>query len=337
MSESGRKRISMQDIADACGVSRNTVSRALRNADGLSKATVKRVRKTAEEMGYTPDPELAKLMTRLRERDKREIRAEVAYVYFNDPEGDRPPHWSYVKPAADLLERKGYRLTPYFMHEERGMAAEKLSAILHARGVEGILLGAMRPGLRRVELPWDSFCGVALGRVLDWPVVPQVDADSYQAVRQCFQYLKNSGCKRIGAIINSGYDVQIRFSLRAGFLQESSRITSGASIPILDFDVPTWRERTLEEIKVWMAEHKLDGVIGFESELMKLVNDGMDPKRVASVHRPLQSKLNIPGSRPNLTALGEALAEQLIYAMQHGLKGSRNAYTLTLVEMLFEA
>ncbi len=326
----------MQDIADACGVSRNTVSRALRNADGLSAATVKRVRKTAEDMGYIPDPELAKLMTRLRERDKREIRAEVAYVYLNPPDGDHLPHWSYVKPAADLLAQKGYRLTPYFLHEKLGMTPEKLTGILHARGVEGILLGAMRPEVRRVELPWDDFCGVALGRVLEWPVLPQVDADSYQAVRQCFQYLQSIGCTRIGAMINTGYDVQIRFSLRGGFLQESSRVMGGGGIPILDFDVPTWRERTLEEIKAWIAEHKLDGVIGFNQELMKLVNDGMDPRKVASVHQPVGVPQKIPGARPNLNALGEALAEQLIYAMQHGLRGSRNAYTLTLVESVFE-
>lgn len=327
----------MQDIADACGVSRNTVSRALRNADGLSETTVKRVRKAAEDMGYIPDPELAKLMTRLRERDKREIRAEVAYIYLNHPNGDRPPHWSFVKPAAELLEQKGYRLTPYFMHEEDGIPSEKLVNILQARGVEGILLGAMRPDIRRVELPWDSFCAVALGRVLEWPVLPQVDADSYQAVTHCFRYLEESGCKRIGAIVSTGYDAQIRHSLRGGFMQASSRMMGGVPIPILDFCDPHWRKASLEEMQGWIAEYQVDGIIGFDEDLSLLMDAGLDPKRMASVHRPIHSKLKIPGARPNLKALGEALAEQLIYAMQHGLRGSRSASTLTLVETVFEA
>lgn len=46
------KKVSMQDIADQLGISRNSVSQALRNTDGVSEATKKAVIETAHSLGY---------------------------------------------------------------------------------------------------------------------------------------------------------------------------------------------------------------------------------------------------------------------------------------------
>lgn len=48
----GKKRVTAQDIADALGVSRNTVSKALNNTGVLSDTTRKNVLRKAAEMGY---------------------------------------------------------------------------------------------------------------------------------------------------------------------------------------------------------------------------------------------------------------------------------------------
>ena len=46
------KRVTIQDIADELGISRNTVSKAINNADGLAEATRKKILQKATEMGY---------------------------------------------------------------------------------------------------------------------------------------------------------------------------------------------------------------------------------------------------------------------------------------------
>ncbi len=46
------KRVTIQDIADALGVSRNTVSKAINNAAGLADATREKILQKAVEMGY---------------------------------------------------------------------------------------------------------------------------------------------------------------------------------------------------------------------------------------------------------------------------------------------
>ena len=46
------KKVTIQDIADALGVSRNTVSKAINNTEGLADATRERILQKAVEMGY---------------------------------------------------------------------------------------------------------------------------------------------------------------------------------------------------------------------------------------------------------------------------------------------
>ncbi len=47
-----KKRVTIQDIADALGISRNTVSKAFNNSDGLAEATREKILQKAIEMGY---------------------------------------------------------------------------------------------------------------------------------------------------------------------------------------------------------------------------------------------------------------------------------------------
>ena len=46
------RKVTIQDIADELGISRNTVSKAINNADGLAEATRARILQKATEMGY---------------------------------------------------------------------------------------------------------------------------------------------------------------------------------------------------------------------------------------------------------------------------------------------
>lgn len=47
-----RNKVTIQDIADALGLSRNTVSKAINNSEGLSESTKEKILEKAVEMGY---------------------------------------------------------------------------------------------------------------------------------------------------------------------------------------------------------------------------------------------------------------------------------------------
>ena len=47
-----KKKATIQDIADALGISRNTVSKAINNSGGLAESTREKILQKAVEMGY---------------------------------------------------------------------------------------------------------------------------------------------------------------------------------------------------------------------------------------------------------------------------------------------
>ncbi len=47
-----KRKVTIQDIADALGISRNTVSKAINNSEGLAESTRERILQKAVEMGY---------------------------------------------------------------------------------------------------------------------------------------------------------------------------------------------------------------------------------------------------------------------------------------------
>lgn len=56
------ERVTLQQIADRCGVSRNTVSLALRGARNRMKPeTFERIQQVSREMGYVKDAQLSTL------------------------------------------------------------------------------------------------------------------------------------------------------------------------------------------------------------------------------------------------------------------------------------
>ena len=53
------KRVTLQDIADELGISRNTVSKAINNSDGIAAATRDKILQKAVEMGYKQLPAIS--------------------------------------------------------------------------------------------------------------------------------------------------------------------------------------------------------------------------------------------------------------------------------------
>jgi DNA-binding LacI/PurR family transcriptional regulator len=51
----GNPRVTVEDVASRCGLSRATVSRALNRKDSVRPATVEKVKKAIAELGYVPD------------------------------------------------------------------------------------------------------------------------------------------------------------------------------------------------------------------------------------------------------------------------------------------
>jgi LacI family transcriptional regulator len=70
----------MSDLAAAAGVSKMTVSLALRGHQKISPATRKRIQELAEKMGYRPNPLVQTLMANLRSTRPARYHSTIAWV-----------------------------------------------------------------------------------------------------------------------------------------------------------------------------------------------------------------------------------------------------------------
>jgi LacI family transcriptional regulator len=74
------QKVTMQDVANAAGVHRTTISLAFRQHPSLPVETRKRLLALAEEMGYRPNPLVSALMTELRGKRSEKQHEIIAYV-----------------------------------------------------------------------------------------------------------------------------------------------------------------------------------------------------------------------------------------------------------------
>ena len=99
------RRVTIQDIAEACGLSRNTVSKIFNNRGAVPEATKQTVLKKAQELGYLqlPEEEMIKPET---------YRQNIALLTCRMPT-DYHFGTSFIPSFAGQLSRAGYTLMMY--------------------------------------------------------------------------------------------------------------------------------------------------------------------------------------------------------------------------------
>jgi LacI family transcriptional regulator len=196
---SSSKRVTLGMIAERAGVSRATVSRALRNHPQLPKSTCERIQSIAEEMGWRPDPEASKLMHYLREtREKRSVSTLAVlndYPARNDPYKD-PYTATLLKSAKARADVLGFQMDEIWLREP-GMTAARVSSILRARGISGVLIPPEVDPLPRIELDWDAFSSVATTTTAMPERMNRVLPDNYGNFCKIMEALVSRGLKRI--------------------------------------------------------------------------------------------------------------------------------------------
>ena len=132
----------MQEVADAVGVSRMTVSRALRNDPKISDGTKVRVRNACLKLGYQPDPRLSELMSHLRRSRNHRAIETIGYLHLM-PEHDAGLSLLSERRVFDgccaRSQELGFRIDEFSWIPTQ-LAAEQLIGIVASRGIRGVVL-----------------------------------------------------------------------------------------------------------------------------------------------------------------------------------------------------
>lgn len=291
MGKHQRKRLSLRDIAEAAGVSRMTVSLALRNDRRLPECTRERIKRIADEMGYKPDPKVAELLAHIRKGRSRKHGTTIAFLITWPEEGSPFVYpnfrrrWEGAKRRAGEL---GYALRAFRLRDE-AIPPERLSRMLWNRGIQGILLGPLCEQLgetsnRCAELKWDLFTAVTLSHSFSKPRLDCIEHDHFRSVRMVYNRLHAKGYRRIGLAMERHLDIRTDHRWLGGFLTEQHANAEKAPIPPL-----LLRGSEVQAFQQWLETWEPDAIIGINPTILRLLGQlsVRVPQDVAYAHLDL--------------------------------------------------
>ncbi|WP_327085173.1 LacI family transcriptional regulator [Nonomuraea sp. NBC_01738] len=185
-----RRGVTIEDVARAAGVSRQTISNALNAPHRLKPETLERVSAVIEELGYSPDQSARSL--------KSGTKRIIAYpTAADDPDNPNPLMGGFLEAVVASAGEAGYRIL--LLRPRPGQSEERaIDELIAARSVDAFLLSdILRDDARVAHLSAAGFPFATFGRTL--PEQPQawVDVDSVQAVIDLVGLLAARGHRRV--------------------------------------------------------------------------------------------------------------------------------------------
>lgn len=259
MADQYQDPVPLRVIAEKCGVSRTTVSRALRNDDRVAQATRAQVQAVARELGHHPDPRLEMLMTEIKRSQSRRFVGNLGVLW------DHPQYWSerkdydfiasLIRGAKQRAEDLGYSLDSITISDP-GMTASRLDKIIYNRGIAGILIPPMiYKGQSFPELNWSRICVVSLTRLDQTKRFSSVQAHTSRDVVRLYDRIIERGYRRPGLVVHRGLESRRNNETISRYFYYCHEVLNIDPLPILE-------PQNKSEVQNWLDKHQPDLVIG---------------------------------------------------------------------------
>jgi len=346
MSETN-ERITMAAVAKQAGVHTTTVSLALRNHPSLPDSTRRRLQALAEKMGYQPDPALRALVAWRRQSRPKKESPPLAYLTRWDAKLSwkrAPAHAEFFAGATSKARKLGYRLEHFWLGEPL-LTPQRMSGILRARGITGVLIASYLPASDRpLDLDWSRFSAVKIDYFPRQPELHTVTNDQRAIMQLAVRRIIAAGYRRIGFVLPLWWDQCAERAWSAGFLAEQQAVAPEERIPIFGFSGIPEFESTVSRTGVellsndalaqWLKQYRPEVLIGHgRFVLPHLAAIGLAvPRDLAFVEMYLEPNGRAAGVRHNCARVGELAVEILAGQLQQYAWGIPPFPTTTLVE-----
>lgn len=253
-------------VAKLAGVSAMTVSRVMVNAPHVSAETRRRVLAAAESVGYRPDPQVVRLMSSVRGRKRQRLRATIAVVrddFANDDLHD--PAYQFV--STDDIRRRaehhGYGVDEFFLGRD-GLTPARLTTILHARGIEGLVLSPQSSQIAGGQIDHSLFTAVTFGYAMQSPALHRASTNMMQGILTALDELSRRGYRRVGLAITEWIDNRADHAYSGAFLYYQQKLPHSDRLPIFVFPENN-PAHGKEPFCAWVKEHRPDALISFHT------------------------------------------------------------------------
>jgi DNA-binding LacI/PurR family transcriptional regulator len=158
--------------------------------------------------------------------------------------------------AFERATLRGYRAQEYWLHRD-DMSNDRFSEMLHARGIQGMLISPLADGDPTPALRWEYFAAVSLSVPLPSLTITTVCNDHYfsslQIVRECHR----RGYRRPGLVLRRAHQMRFQGRWEAGFLIGGKMLDDLKLANALYVD--DWDD--VERIIGWLKREKPDVII----------------------------------------------------------------------------
>lgn len=325
MSSPSEKALTMDALAKAAGVSKMTVSLALRDHPKISAATRERIRGLAEELGYRPNPLVQALMANLRSTRPAQYHSTIAWVTAFPTRDGWSRHWvhrHYHQGAVARAAALGYKIEPFWALAPHTSGAA-LSRVLRARGIRSLIIPPVgTPGMR-LELEWEHFSCATIGYSFTEPRLHRTAANLREGMARALLECERRGFARVGFALPSDTDERVNHSWLAGYLAWQQFIPQKNRLPVLL--APDSLDAALP---LWLRRHRPDVVISPNREFLKWLPDlgKRIPEDIGliTLSHPDESDASvarISGINQNNFSIGEAAVDLVVAQLQHNDTG----------------
>lgn len=323
--------VTIMDVARRAGLSRSATAYALRDDPNASKATRARVQKLAKEMGYRPDPVLSKMMAHLHAGRARRYLGKIAFLNPDpNPKFLRaiPAMNACFSDAAARAAALGYETEEFWLHEP-GRTADRLARILRARGIRGIVVGAMEIRGPLPPFPWELFSAVTVGYSVASPSLPRVVPHHYRNTLLALERVAAAGYRRPGLLSLHRQENSMITLHAAAFMAYQMELPPAGRVAVLNSAT-----MSPEHIRSWFDAEQPDVILTTNYPADEHLKEARlrVPKDVALVSLlRWDEKPGIAGVDPSFDRLGTEAINKLVSLLHHDQRGvPKNCTTLEL-------
>ncbi len=310
--------VTMRIIAEHAGVSKNTVSLALRGDRSIPPSTRDRIRATAEQLGYKPNAIVSHLLAQLRSSRAAGFQAKLAlFNAHRDPKAFRTHATipAYVEGCERRGAQLGYAFDRFWLHDPK-LKAGSLIRILRTRGIKGVLIVGL---MDHNQLPehlaevWSAFPCVVTGVRTRDPALSFSCVDHHDLVIQAFERALLLGYRRPALVVERRIDRLVEGRFSGAMLTVQQGLPVGRRVPAFMEIEHARTDRTL--FNQWFERHRPDVLLSLYNVVFPWLHEmGLKvPDDVGVIQLEWRaSHAEISGMNQHNDAVGEAAVDMVV-------------------------
>ena len=257
----------IRSLAGQLGLSRTTVSDALRGRGRMAASTRQRVIRNAATAGYQVNPLTATVLAEIRRTRSSAYRGTIAVVDVREES-----HWPHgpfplqvIAGARDAASALGF-LTEQFTVGNLALSWTRLDSILYSRRIHGVIVlpAWQEPDLS--VLDWSRYAGIYTDHRIVPPGLHSVCTDHYGSMMALLELLRRRGYRRIGLMLDTGRDERIYYAQSAAFT--AFHRAQGIAAPVPTLITENYPPRYEDEFAPWFRRHHPDVVLSHFAETL---------------------------------------------------------------------